>query len=306
MCFYSIIKMRFKIDSSMKKISSILVLLVLLVGAGLFFRADLESTYHRLAEKFQEMKELTLDSVSLESESEEKEVNAPPPLRAKEDSAISNLTKAGVIKETNKERLKNNRRTLSENKKLSEAAQAKLKDMFQKQYFDHISPSGKGPADLAKDANYAYLMVGENLALGNFENDAALVQAWMESPGHRENILNAGYTEIGVAVGKGIFEGQNVWLAVQEFGRPESACPKADVKIKKQIEENLEKIEKLQSDLEPLKQEAKKPASMDEAEKNIQEYNELVRQYNALVKETKNLISRYNQQVRDYNACVSQ
>jgi len=290
----------------MRKIFSILVLLALLAGAGLFFRADLESTYHRLAGKFQEMKELTLDPISLESESEEKEVNAPPPLRAKEDSAISNLTKAGVIEETNKKRLENNRRALSENKKLSEAAQAKLEDMFEKQYFDHISPGGEGPADLAENANYEYLMVGENLALGNFENDAALVQAWMESPGHRENILTAGYTEIGIAVGKGIFEGKNIWLAVQEFGRPESACSKADVKIKKRIEENLEKIEKLQSDLEQLKQELKKPASTDEAKKNIRKYNDLVKQYNALVDETKNLISRYNRQVRDYNACVSQ
>src|SRR6185369_15716694 len=114
---------------------------------------------------------------------------------------------------------------LKENALLDKAAKKKLDDMFAQQYFEHINPQGKGPSDLAKSVGYDYIAIGENLALGNFKNDAELVQAWMDSPGHRANILNKQYTEIGVAVGQGTYEGKKTWLAVQEFGRPTSSCP---------------------------------------------------------------------------------
>jgi uncharacterized protein YkwD len=92
--------------------------------------------------------------------------------------------------------------------------------MFENQYFAHESPTGEKVSDLAKKFGYDFLLIGENLAMGNFSSDEDLVLAWMESPGHRENILNEKYQEIGVAVKKGIFEGKEVWIAVQHFGLP--------------------------------------------------------------------------------------
>ena len=53
---------------------------------------------------------------------------------------------------------------------------------------------------MAKKAGYEYISVGENLAMGNFKNDGDLVEAWMNSPGHRANILSFKYKELGVAV----------------------------------------------------------------------------------------------------------
>src|SRR5262249_8345343 len=126
------------------------------------------------------------------------------PLRGGDASANVTLTQAGVIKWTNIQRQENGALpALTVNAKLNESAQLKLKDMFAKQYFEHVSPSGVGPDGLANEVGYAYASIGENLALGNFADDRALVQAWMDSPGHRANILGKSYREIGVAVGKG-------------------------------------------------------------------------------------------------------
>ncbi len=286
----------------MKKIFPIVAILALLAVA-VFFRADLQDVYDRISGKFEELRNIALGSVEREIGAE---VSAPPPLRSEENSPVSVLTKAGVIEETNKERSAIGRSALSENQLLNRAAKAKLEDMFRRQYFDHISPDGKGPADLAKDASYSYIAIGENLALGNFKDDQALVQAWMDSPGHRENILHPGFSEIGVAVGKGFFEGKIVWMAVQEFGRPESDCPKADSKLKKQIEENEKEISALKAELAEQKKEIENSDSLAKVRAKIEKYNDLVRRYNALAEETKNIIAKYNSQVKKYNACLVQ
>jgi len=288
----------------MKKFFAIVVLLGALGTAGVFFQSDLKNIYLDLTGKYQELKNIALGTIESESQ---KEVIAPPPLRAEKEAAVSNLTKAGVIRLTNDERKENGRSSLRENQRLNDAANMKLEDMFQGQYFDHVSPDGDGPAELAEGAGYEYIMVGENLALGNFEDDAALVQAWMESPGHRENILQPSFSEIGVAVGKGTFEGKTVWLAVQEFGRPLSTCPKADANLKIRIEKNTKNIDSLKEELSSRREEIEKNRSSDEySQKEIREYNDLVKQYNELIEETEVLISRYNRQVKEYNKCVSQ
>ena len=62
--------------------------------------------------------------------------------------------------------------------------------------------------------------------------------AWMNSPGHRANILNPHFQEIGVAVGKGMYEGHETWIAVQSFGMPLSACPASDANLKIKIDAN--------------------------------------------------------------------
>lgn len=234
-----------------------------------------------------------------------KEVNTPPPLRAKKESPSAFLTISGVINFTNIQRVQNGLSPLTENSLLNLSAAKKAQDMFEKQYFEHNSPEGLSVGDLAEGVGYEYIVIGENLALGNFLNDADLVQAWMDSPGHRANILNGRYKEIGVAVIKGAYEGKNTWMAVQHFGRPLSDCPSPDNSIKQSIENNENRINQLQTELETKKKEIDEAKSREEHNQKAEEYNKLIEQYNNLVAETKSLIEQYNNQVKNFNQCAT-
>ena len=240
----------------------------------------------------------------------EKTVVAPGPLRATTQETIlpasSVLSVRGVIEHTNSARaLNGGLPALIENELLNNDAKMKLDDMFAKQYFEHVSPTGAGPDDLAKTAGYAYVTVGENLALGDFESDQALVTAWMNSPGHRANILNVHFMEIGVAVGKGTYEGHETWMAVQSFGMPLSACPAIDTALKSQIDANSITIARLRTELDAKK------AQMDATPTNdpnhnvyVGEFNAIVPEYNALVESHRVAIVMYNGGVQAFNACI--
>jgi len=234
-------------------------------------------------------------------------VFAPEPLRLKSSGNLSVLTVAGIISETNKERTTQNIPSLKESAALRKAAELKINDMFARQYFEHESPSGEGPADLAEKEGYDYVIIGENLALGNFGNDALLVDGWMESPGHRENILRPAYTEIGVAVKRGMFEGKMTWLAVQEFGTPSSSCPGPDTALGGQIDQGKAEL----SRQEPILEEKKKavdnfrPKRGPEYQAKVEEYNNVINQYNTLVTEIKKSVELYNQQADAYNECLA-
>jgi hypothetical protein len=108
---------------------------------------------------------------------------------------------------------------------LDEVAQAKARDIFEKQYFSHISPDAKTPWDFLKSHNYIYSAAGENLAI-DFISPEDAHQGLMASPTHRANILNKLYTEIGVAVYEGTFENRQSIVVVQYFGTPRSTAPK--------------------------------------------------------------------------------
>jgi uncharacterized protein YkwD len=121
---------------------------------------------------------------------------------------------------------------LTLNSKLNLSAQVKLDDMFKMGYFEHTSPRGVVLSDMVKEEDYEYIVIGENLALGNFSSGLEIVDEWMKSPGHRANILNSQFTEIGIAVKREVFEGRRVWIAVQHFGAPLSLCEKVDDALK--------------------------------------------------------------------------
>ncbi len=219
----------------------------------------------------------------------------------------SRLTRNGIITWTN-----NNRRDvgglppLTENTKLDVSAEKKLQDMFDKQYFEHVSPSGVGVSDLGDEVGYEFIIIGENLALGSFKNDEAVLTAWMNSPGHRANILNKRYTEIGVAAGRGMFEGKETWLAVQHFGLPKNACPTIDSVLKANIANAQKNITTLQSDLSKRKIAIDRGVTNDgktNAEQ-IDDYNKIVQDYNKLINDTKLNVEKYNQEVRAFNNCV--
>lgn len=243
----------------------------------------------------------------------DKAVVAPGPLRvtAEATSSVTTtlqiITKDGVLKYTNIARAKNGALLpLLRNETLDREAQIKLDDMFGRQYFEHISPTGVGPADIAKMVGYAYVIVGENLALGDFGSDEKLVDAWMNSPGHRANILNTHYLEIGIAVGKGIYEGHETWLAVQSFGMPLSACPVIDTALKAQVESNNTQIATMRAELDAKKAQIEATSPYDSIYNTyVGEFNALVPIYNALVESTRTLVTDYNAEVRAFNSCIS-
>ena len=287
----------------MKKI--IITIILLAAGFTLWhFGPELKKTAAPIIEK------ISQSDIAGKIQEIEKAVSAPPPLRKDSGEAGGTLTGSGVIIQTNLQRSQNgNLPALKENSRLNAAAQAKLKDIFDQQYFEHINPQGHGPAYLAGQAGYAYISIGENLALGNFKDDADLVNAWMNSPGHRANILDNKYEEIGVAVGQGIYEGHSTWVAVQEFGRPASSCPAVDQYLKSQILSNKADIDQIEPQLIQLKNEidSSKPhsqAEYDAYNQKVAEYNALVKIYNNKVDELKIQTEQYNRQVQAYNACA--
>ena len=237
-----------------------------------------------------------------------KEVFSPEPLRIFNNQGGSDLTRAGIILETNNQRVANGLKALKENSILNKAALAKAQDIINKQYFDHISPSGVGPDGLAQKYGYEYIVIGENLILGVFSGDKEAVDDWMNSPGHRANILNSRYTEIGVGVLKGIYENQTAWVGVQEFGLPASTCPSPSASLKKKIETMQNQLDISSNTITDLRKEINSinPKRGRDYENAVEQYNTLTDQYNSLTEQVKKLISDYNKQVTQYNICVNE
>ncbi|HVX58789.1 MAG TPA: CAP domain-containing protein [Candidatus Saccharimonadales bacterium] len=105
---------------------------------------------------------------------------------------------AELLKDTNLQRQKDGEKPLTLDDQLNEAAQAKADDMTKRDYWSHYTPEGVAPWSFVSSTGYVYQTVGENLAAG-FRDDDAVVNAWMASPHHRENMLNKDYTQVGFA-----------------------------------------------------------------------------------------------------------
>ncbi len=124
-----------------------------------------------------------------------------------------------IIDITNQQRAKLGSEPLYESQTLSQAASKKLSDMFRKNYWDHSGPNGETAWQFITNEGYEYEIAGENLARG-FSSSQSVVKAWMNSPTHKENLLNSRFQEIGVAVGTGKIHGATTTVIVQLFGRP--------------------------------------------------------------------------------------
>lgn len=125
--------------------------------------------------------------------------------------------------------------TLKINPALEAAAKLKAEDMAAKGYFSHMSPEGLSPWYWFDKAGYTFVYAGENLAV-NFTESNDVERAWMDSPGHRSNILNEKFTEIGIATASGIYQGQPAIYVVQMFGKPIPVrAPVATQRIKGQV-----------------------------------------------------------------------
>ena len=98
----------------------------------------------------------------------------------------------------NKQRAQNGLSPLKENSELQRVARIKAQDMVNNNYFSHTSPTYGSPFDMMKSFKISYNTAGENIA-GNSSNSSA-VTAWMNSPGHRANILNSSFNQTGIGV----------------------------------------------------------------------------------------------------------
>ncbi len=223
-------------------------------------------------------------------------------------SSSAKLSKENIINITNIERKDNgDLQAFTENANLDFTAEEKIDDIFTKQYFEHISPTGVGVSNLADDIYYKYILIGENLALGNFKNDQALVDAWMASPGHRANILNKNYTEIGVAVRNGMYKGRKVWVAVQHFAVPIDVCPVFNNLLKETIDNGKNKLNKLEAYLAIRKKSIDNRGVYDNLtiKEQIDKYNTLALEYNSLINKISFNISTYNKKAKAFNVCIS-
>jgi uncharacterized protein YkwD len=121
-----------------------------------------------------------------------------------------------VLTLTNAERAKAGCKALKINSKLTSAAQGHSADMAAKNYFSHDSQDGRSPFDRMKDAGYSFSAAAENIAMGQ-QTPADVMTAWMNSAGHKANILNCTYTQLGVGYALSN-SGSPYWT--QDFGKP--------------------------------------------------------------------------------------
>ena len=120
---------------------------------------------------------------------------------------------------TNEDRAENQLQLLTPDMTLQASAQLKANHMAENGYFAHVSPDGVSPWHWFIEAGYQFTHAGENLAV-NFIDSEDVEQAWMDSPGHRANILSGNFTEIGIATAEGEYQGRRTVFVVQHFGSP--------------------------------------------------------------------------------------
>jgi len=300
-------------------IQALILLLVsfLLAGTGYYFRNEVNESFVEIPVS-ESVDKIETDIISEEKVAEPQEIVVETPLRREivvESPPVQEIVQMGsstlsvdkIFEHTNEQRIVNGLAPFILNPKLSAAATLKVEDMFFQQYFEHASPNGDTVGDLADTVSYEYILVGENLALGNYDDNEDLVQAWMDSQGHRENILHDRYREIGIAVREGDFEGERTWLAVQEFGLPLSACQSISETLNEQIETNRNTLDTLSETLEKSLEDLAntKPKYGVSYNNKVKAHNNIGEIYNELIEETKALIEKYNIQVHAFNECAS-
>jgi uncharacterized YkwD family protein/spore coat assembly protein SafA len=122
--------------------------------------------------------------------------------QATASSANTSTFASQVFSIVNKERTKAGLKPLTSDSALSAMAMDKAKDMYTNNYFDHTSPTYGSPFNMMKSYGIRYSYAGENIAMGQ-RTPQEVMTAWMNSPGHRKNILSPNFKKIGIAYYKG-------------------------------------------------------------------------------------------------------
>lgn len=270
-----------------------------------------ESTFTALSKDVLETIDKTVKITPKESPSTSSvSANNPKPDIFLPDTDVNSkdLSVKQIIYYTNLDRksVDTNLVNLKENSILNKIATARVKDMFAKEYFEHDSPTGDNASKQAVANGYVYITIGENIALGNFDGSRGVVTSWMNSPGHRANILNKNYTEIGVSAIKDVYKGQVVWIAAQIFGKPITGCVAPSNTLKDKIEKSKVAADNLLKSIQNIDNELKTMSQLNNEAYNakVVERNSFAKIYNDLATEIKELVAEYNKQTATYNACI--
>lgn len=138
----------------------------------------------------------------------------------------------------NSNRSSNGLSALNVNSQLVTSATNKANAMLESDCWDHYCPPGTSPWSFILNSGYEYVYAGENLGEG-FSNNSTLMNAWMNSPTHRANIMNGNFTEIGIGFAYGSYQGNaNNTVVVVHFGSRQKASPTATPKPVAQISTN--------------------------------------------------------------------
>ncbi len=168
---------------------------------------------------------MTLANVALAAQAD-KPANSPPGTETVQtcDGKSIELNKAEklTLDLHNKTRKENGLKELCVDPTLTKVAREHSNDMIKKRYFAHNSPDGKSSAKRLKDSGYNWSAMGENIAWGSgsHSNPKSRFKAWMESKGHKVNILNGRYEEVGIGVASGELteDGKEAIVYTVDFG----------------------------------------------------------------------------------------
>ena len=174
-----------------------------------------QAEWNRILQKYVKRSNIQWNQEQVKQPNETQQNTVQKPAQttpAQTDTTTSQLSayEQKVVELTNVERSKNGLSALQVDVNLSKVAREKSSDMQRNNYFSHTSPTYGSPFDMMKKFGITYRTAGENIAMGQ-RTPEEVVQAWMNSEGHRANILNANYTHIGV----GYVENGNYWT--QQF-----------------------------------------------------------------------------------------
>jgi uncharacterized protein YkwD len=137
--------------------------------------------------------------------------------------------RSSIVALTNTDRSTSSLSPLTENAALTAAAQKKADDMLARGYFAHVSPQGGTPWQWFHASGYSYIYAGENLAM-NFYTASDVEAAWMNSPTHRANIVDAHYKEMGIGIARGTYMGNPVIFIVEFFGTSSQTAQSSKVR----------------------------------------------------------------------------
>jgi uncharacterized protein YkwD len=232
------------------------------------------------------------------------------------------LTAADIVKLTNEYRISLGLQPLRENFQLTHVAEYRANDMISNRYYAHVNPiTGEGPGEAIEDANYQFKTYAENIAKGNWQSNRHLVDGWINSPGHRANIVNPNIREIGVAIikdGAASLGRPSVYYGVQLFASPMPDCSRPSEADKSLLQDMQRKNDDMwrrvnikKSELERLQARIHRENNNTTKNKMINDFNRQVNAYNSLVSEAKGkqdslklVVQSYNNKINEYNFCM--
>ncbi len=141
-------------------------------------------------------------------------------VRQSSQNFLAAVVPGEIIALTNTQRNQNSILILRENSALNAAAQAKANDMAFKGYFSYANPGNVTPWTWIDNAGYSYQTAGENIAV-RFLDSKEVLNAWMNSPSHRANIVKGSYADVGAGVAQGMYHGKPATYVVEYFAAPD-------------------------------------------------------------------------------------